>query len=46
MLEIKDIEKIKHKIDEIDLFSLQEILKEEEDSFDSDYHEDINDDWI
>ena len=32
LLEIKDIEKIKHNIDEIDLFSLQEILKEEEES--------------
>ena len=31
MLDIKDIEKIKHNIDKIDLFSLKELLKEEED---------------
>jgi hypothetical protein len=43
LLEIKDIEKIKHNNNEIDLFSLQGILKKEEESFDSD-HEDIDDD--
>jgi hypothetical protein len=38
LLEIKDVEKIKHNIDEINLFDLQEILKEEEESFDSDQY--------
>jgi len=32
LLDIKDIEKIKHNIDEIDLFSLKEIMKEEEEA--------------